>query len=235
MTSKNRLLLPAALTLASVLAACGSEAQLADTVAEPGVDLESTTAETGDESTASIEAEPEADDADTGVTNVAGGEGDATTVDATDPTTGEDSATTPTAVLRVAVPAGSGGDPHVEVQVEVMGLARSSGDTVRLDFDLSNLDGTEEFSLAARFGTGKLRFDVSGVSLVDLVGNNRYLVLVDSEGVCVCTTFAYSNETLGPGESRRFTAVFPAPPPETEVVDVQIPVIGVIADVAVTG
>jgi hypothetical protein len=64
----------------------------------------------------------------------------------------------------------------------------------------------------------KNAFSMAGSALVDQVGKKRYLILRDTEGRCLCTTFT----PFDAGEERTWYAQFPAPPAETTSVDFTI-------------
>ena len=52
-------------------------------------------------------------------------------------------------------------------------------------------------------------------------------------GACACTTFATGIQEIRPGAAQALDATFPAPPAGVKVVDVQLPVFGLVRDVAI--
>ena len=69
--------------------------------------------------------------------------------------------------------------------------------------------------------------------LLDMEGQQRYLIARDSEGECVCTTDINAYGLLE-GASAEIYAVFAAPPASVETVDLVLPgLAGTIADVPV--
>lgn len=126
----------------------------------------------------------------------------------------------------------SGAD--VPVTIDVLALERASNDTVLLRFAVTNTSQTLNLPVGNTMGAGVLDDDVSGVSLVDLSQNLRYLVLVDADRNCLCTETETDAE-LVPGQRREFEARFPAPPAATTAVDVQINPFGTVHDVPLSG
>ncbi len=126
----------------------------------------------------------------------------------------------------------SGAD--VPVTIDVLALERASNDTVLLRFAVTNTSDTLNLPVGNAMGAGVLDDDVSGVSLVDLSQNLRYLVLVDADRNCLCTETETDAE-LVPGQRREFEARFPAPPAATTAVDVQINPFGTVHDVPLSG
>lgn len=59
---------------------------------------------------------------------------------------------------------------------------------------------------------------MAGATLVDKSGKKRYLILRDTEGRCLCTTFT----SFKPGEEKTWYAQFPAPPEDSTKVTFQI-------------
>lgn len=126
----------------------------------------------------------------------------------------------------------SGAD--VPLTIDVLSLERASNDTVLLRFAVTNTSDTLNLPVGNAMGAGVLNDDVSGVSLIDLSQNLRYLVLVDADGGCLCTETETDAE-LVPGQRREFEARFPAPPASTTTMDVQISPFGTVHDVPLTG
>lgn len=236
MNVRNRIA-PVTLTASLILAACGGGDTPAETVTEPGVELESTAVEAdgGTAETASSQADVAEADGQVVATDSAdqSDNADRSQGESAD-AGGPSAASTPIATRDFQVPAGIGDDATIEVRIDVLELTRGSGDTTRLDFVVTNLDDTKAFDLWHRLGVRGSSRDVSGVTLIDYSENLRYYILEDANGVCVCTRMG-GNPEIPAGDSLAFSAVFPAPPAETEVVDVQFPFFGLLPDVAVTG
>jgi len=63
------------------------------------------------------------------------------------------------------------------------------------------------------------KLSVAGAKLVDKKGKKRYLVLRDTEGRCLCTSFG---QPIQAGKSKTWYAQFPAPPKGNDKVEFQI-------------
>ncbi|WP_369206825.1 hypothetical protein [Streptomyces sp. PU-14G] len=63
------------------------------------------------------------------------------------------------------------------------------------------------------------KLSVAGAKLVDKKGKKRYLVLRDTEGRCLCTSFG---QPIQAGKSKTWYAQFPAPPEGNDKVEFQI-------------
>ncbi|WP_432069944.1 hypothetical protein [Streptomyces sp. AA1529] len=63
------------------------------------------------------------------------------------------------------------------------------------------------------------KLSVAGAKLVDKKGKKRYLVLRDTEGKCLCTSFG---QPVLAGKSKTWYAQFPAPPNGNDEVEFQI-------------
>lgn len=63
------------------------------------------------------------------------------------------------------------------------------------------------------------KLSVAGAKLVDKKGKKRYLVLRDTEGRCLCTSFG---QPVQAGKSKTWYAQFPAPPQGNDKVEFQI-------------
>jgi hypothetical protein len=125
-------------------------------------------------------------------------------------------------------------DQPIMLRIDVLGLARASNDTARLDFSITNLTNGIGYDLSSTLGFCGNKFSVCEVSLVDLAEDQRYLVLLDAAGACVCSIFP-STDTIGPGRAVTYQATFPAPPASTTSVDVQFPNLGMVTEVPVSG
>ena len=123
-----------------------------------------------------------------------------------------------------------GQDPGMVL--EVYRLARTGG-TATLTMGVLN-DGDEELSLLTSFQAGQgAAFDASGISLLDPVNLDRYLVLRDTEDECLCSRLQGGDFRPGPGERVHLSASFPAPPDDVTSVTVETPA-GSLADVPIT-
>ncbi len=208
----TRSLLAAGVALSLLAAACGGGGDDSDAVTRPGIATEA------GETTAPPDG---GGDLQAGGTTTAPDQGD----DPAAPTPAGD----PVASLEVDTATNDG--EALAVRIEVDSLARGAQDTVRLDLTITNLSDQFDWKIYGNLGEGNSDYSVGGISLVDLAGNKRYLVLVDSEGDCVCTQLPSSIEGIAAGESRSFQATFPAPPAEVTMVDVQVPGLGVVPEV----
>jgi hypothetical protein len=147
------------------------------------------------------------------------------------------SATAATNTDPIATAAGVGpgdGQTTIPVRIDVLSLERRAGDTVLLRFKVTNT-GSALVRLGSNLGNGALAFDVSAVSLIDLKGNKRYLVMTDSNGSCVCSVLATSIEAIQPSESRVLEATFPAPPAGVSSFEVQVASFALVHDVPLSG
>ncbi len=126
----------------------------------------------------------------------------------------------------------SGAD--IPLRIDIVALEPASNDTVLLRFAVTNTSETLNLPVGNAMGAGVLQDDVSGVSLIDLSQNLRYLVLVDDDSNCLCTE-TETNAQLVPGQTREFEARFPAPPASTTAVDVQVGPFGTVHDVPLGG
>ena len=108
------------------------------------------------------------------------------------------------------------------VRVEVTELRRSSGGTANLKFAIINDsdqpvsvgDLPELLDVATRSS-----YEIGGVQLIDPVGKKKYFAARDSEGKCVCSTFA----SLAKGARANHWAKFAAPPDDVERISIVIP------------
>jgi hypothetical protein len=125
------------------------------------------------------------------------------------------------------------------LRLDVNDLSRSGPDIVTLTFTLTN-EGAEGVGFALDEFVGEeillgaegaaRGFSFLGAYLVDEAGNNRHLVLVDTEGICVCSQ---TGDGLDPGQSARYFAKFPAPPETAEAMTVVIPRFDSVEDVPI--
>jgi hypothetical protein len=128
-----------------------------------------------------------------------------------------------------AIATGEGTLPGTHV--EVLELKRSSGGTVTLRFAIVNgssktLDMSAVLPLLDLSGG----YTVANAHLIDPVGRKKYFTARDSEGKCVCSTYAFINQ----GARANHWAKFPAPPDEVERLSVVIPPFAPMDDVPLT-
>lgn len=146
-------------------------------------------------------------------------------------------------------PANPTGEPILTVegsgdfpQLDILDLRRD-GDVVTLEFAIHTADddsfggpnvadafAAEQDSYYGLLDQGEgmpnasladSRYWVSGVTLVDRANANRHLVLRDSSGACLCTSFTFGATSYG--ERYRHSAQFPAPPADVETMTVEVP------------
>lgn len=120
------------------------------------------------------------------------------------------------------------------LRIEVTELKRASGDTLSLKFALIN-DTDEPFGINSNYlGEGGIHHDyasVGAVHLVDAAGKKKYMVVRDSEKVCVCS----KDVKAIPARSRaNLWAKYPAPPVGTTTVNIVVPHFGPMDDVPIS-
>ncbi|MGI5349124.1 hypothetical protein ACQEU8_13145 [Streptomyces sp. CA-250714] len=123
----------------------------------------------------------------------------------------------------------AGGEPLAEVRggeditLTVNSARRETGGFVTITGKVTNGSGKawvapgwegNESEVALRN-----KLSVAGAKLVDKKGKKRYLVLRDTEGKCLCTSFG---QPLQAGKSKTWYAQFPAPPKGNDEVEFQI-------------
>jgi len=113
---------------------------------------------------------------------------------------------------------------YPNVRVEVTELKRTSGNTITLKFAMMNdsgdqLDFSYNFAEEGKYHTIDFG-SIGGVNLLDAAGKKKYLVLRDSNGLCVCSR---GLKTVEPGSRINLYAKFPAPPENVEKISVVIP------------
>ncbi len=101
-------------------------------------------------------------------------------------------------------------------KVVVRELKRDAAGTVTLRFQLVN-DGDQKVKTYGVLGD---LFTMDKVTLVDTGNKKRYLVVKDTEGVCVCSEL---KEDLEPGTAFNVWAKFPAPPDDVQQISVIVP------------
>lgn len=106
--------------------------------------------------------------------------------------------------------------------LEVYRLART-GETATLTMAVFN-EGAEDLDILQAFQAGRgTDFDAGGISLLDPVGLQRYLVLRDTQEGCLCSVFGNGVTSVEPGARLYISASFPAPPADVTAVTVETP------------
>ena len=108
-----------------------------------------------------------------------------------------------------------------DVRVEVRDLKRGDGDTVTLRLRLVNESGDVfDASCSLReYGANDNCGTFSGAYLLDAANKKKYLVVRDTEGVCVCSGIA----GLDDGKKTNIWATYPAPPLDVTAMTVIVP------------
>jgi hypothetical protein len=112
-------------------------------------------------------------------------------------------------------------------------LRRSDANTVTLIFTIAN-KGSKALNFDWTWGEAgyvevgnALTFDMSGAYLVDTDGKKKYLVLRDTNKVCLCTTGILRSGTelkgVEPGQETTMFGKFPAPPASVSKMTVIVP------------
>jgi hypothetical protein len=114
------------------------------------------------------------------------------------------------------------------ITVTPVTLRRQSG-LVLLELTGQNNDPNEAANLADLVRRAdSLAFD--SATLIDAVNRKRYLVARDSAGACLCTAFV-GGLVVQPGQSGLVSAYFSAPADSVRTVNVEVPGVGIFADV----
>jgi hypothetical protein len=119
-------------------------------------------------------------------------------------------------------------------QVEVIDLKADGAGMVTLTLRITNnSDKALELNCALRDTTrnGDCK-DVSAISLIDPVNKKRYLVVQDSNGICLCTTTVANLPAKG---VTTVWAKFAAPPDTVKTVSAIVPLFLPLDGVPVTG
>ncbi|MEX2625566.1 MAG: hypothetical protein WD225_01715 [Ilumatobacteraceae bacterium] len=166
----------------------------------------------------------EDDTADEGEVDDAVEDADDTADDAT-ADDGSDTADTADDAHDASAAPESGGDPigSVEstwpgqpsaVRQDVMSLTRRD-ELLELRLNMTNT-GDERVGFDADFGWTGGEWSLGNYVLEDLAGGQRYHVVLDSEGDCLCSLLPLRLEA---GETLEFFAMFPAPPEDVTTLD----------------
>lgn len=118
--------------------------------------------------------------------------------------------------------------------LEAYALVRS-GETVQLTFALTVADPAAFVPRPGAFllNEGGDDAPVDAVTLLDTAGLQRYLVLLDSEGSCLCSDGGPINELSETSPTVFFSATYAAPPEDVTSMTVETPV-GALTGVPVT-
>ncbi|MGI8574234.1 MAG: hypothetical protein ACR2MA_02590 [Egibacteraceae bacterium] len=118
------------------------------------------------------------------------------------------------------------------LQMEVLSLERAADNIVTLQFEL-NYDGEDSVQTGQQFAE---RVEdgpfASGPYLVDGQGRNKYLVLRDADGRCLCSEL---DLWLDPGSTVSAFTQFPAPPADVRRMTVYVPTFPPISGVPLRG
>lgn len=117
--------------------------------------------------------------------------------------------------------------------VDVLELARVGPNVLKLRFVFSNTSDAGEY---IEFGNAFAQEDadagtVAGVYLIDAFRQKKYFILRGSDGKALCSS---GITRIGPGESLELWANFPAPPQDSSLVTVHVPMIPPIGEVPIT-
>lgn len=138
-----------------------------------------------------------------------------------------------------ATPSGTGGSgdggPSSEGNKTLAQVKGGGGIVLTINSAVRDTGGFVTVSGTVENGTGKVwnapgwqgpelelrknEASLAGASLIDKKSKKKYLILRDTEGRCLCTTFGVA---LQPGDTRDWFAQFPAPPSTSTTVDFQI-------------
>jgi hypothetical protein len=157
-----------------------------------------------------------------------GGVGTAAQASQATTTTGAAAASAPDQVL-----ASSEKGDLTGLTLAVNQLRRSDPNTVTLVFTIAN-QGSQAYSFDWTWGEvgvielgDAFTFNMSGVYLVEPAGMKKYLVLLDTDKRCVCSTGIFRSggtiSGLSPGKDATMWAKFPAPPASVTRLAVAVP------------
>jgi len=221
---------PLAIAVVVLLSALGACSSADDDPTEGSADTTEATDDTGGTTDATSSDDGGSGDDDGGSdAGDPGGSGDDASADADEPlgTASADLAADPN-------------DPTlVPIRVDVISLERLSGMVeLRGRFThegASNDPAWEPFSTFEdpRLRQGQGAYSLSGAALVDAEAQQAYLTLVDSDGVCLCST-GFDRLAVPSGESVEVYADFGGVPDDVEAIDVQLPQFGTVSQVPIS-
>jgi hypothetical protein len=127
-------------------------------------------------------------------------------------------------------------DDGDDLQIEITGLQRQ-GQTLSLQWRItvtSVAETGDNWYVGGSMGEGPIDFTVSGVTLVDPVNAQRYLVARSGgeDGECACTQ--NTNFYMDEGDTADFFANYAAPPPDVTTINVEFPRFGAFTDVPIS-
>jgi hypothetical protein len=119
------------------------------------------------------------------------------------------------------------------LKVEAVDLKRDGAGAATLTLTITN-EGAKEVDLACdlRADGGEPCRQITGVYLIDGVNKQRYLVMRDTSGKCICTDTLTKVPAKG---SVTVWAKFAAPPPSVTTMSAVVPLFLPLDGVAVTG
>jgi len=117
--------------------------------------------------------------------------------------------------------------------VHVLELVHVGPNVLKLRFSFSNTSNSGEY---IEFGNAFAQEDadvgtVAGVYLIDALRQKKYFILRASDGKALCSS---GITRIGPGESLELWANFPAPPQDSSLVTVHVPMVPPIGEVPIT-
>jgi hypothetical protein len=225
----RKLLAVSATALVVALGACSSadEDPTAEDDGAPTTTAEDETGGTSDEGT----SDDTAGEGDGGSDDTSGDD------EAGDDEPGADEEVLGTATARL--PADPNDSTLVPLRLDVVALERLSGRvSMRALLTNEGASGSPEWEPYSAFddprlGAGQGTYSLSGASLVDGEAQQAYLTLVDSEGVCLCTS-RLDTLAVPPGESVELYADFGGVPDDVERIDVVVPGFAAVTEVPIS-
>ena len=113
----------------------------------------------------------------------------------------------------------------VPLRLDVYSVRRLAGDTLQVRFAIENTGTGATFRPYSELEDPKAtggRYDVGGVAVLDRPNNKKYLPLVDTAGVCLCSA-DLSDVAITPGATVAMYADVSAPPASTTTVGLTVP------------
>ncbi len=110
------------------------------------------------------------------------------------------------------------------VQVALVEVKRTSGDTVTVKWQYRNTTGQEIKISKGGSSWSDVYQLTADAYLIDAVNKKKYLVIKDSQNYWVASKHGdWQGATIGPGQSLNAWAKFPAPPAAVDTIAVNIP------------
>ncbi|MCU1358139.1 MAG: hypothetical protein JWM89_3557 [Acidimicrobiales bacterium] len=112
----------------------------------------------------------------------------------------------------------------VPLRLDVRSVKRLDGDTIEVRFTITNTseDGPTFEPFKSLGEPVSPKYDVAGVALIDRPHDKKYLTLVGSDDVCLCSGDLNALD-VAPGESASMYADVTAPPASVDKVDLTVP------------